>query len=462
MIVIWHPPPQSTRERRVDESVGKHFFSHRSGLIYCLRTTPFPLFRCFFPPSILIPCSPRSKPSPPPLTYPSSFNSFPPRAPSYLSFFHYRNIALVFYSHPHILLNNHKLAPTALFYSPAPERLPSPHHLLHPTSGSDETILPSISRTPSRSPLPSLNNTLASVALPSPPLRINGGFPMTFATSSPGASTAGQGTTPPICQNCTTSTTPLWRRDESGSVLCNACGLFLKLHGKARPISLKTDVIKSRNRVKNSGQPAKKKSLFDSPNGSANNHSAARSENGTPPPGHRKPSSGTASNRSVSPQSRAGTPLPPPSHMAPSIFESLHQAENSMVGSPSTLPAINTLNHPSPGSTSSLHDRHLENPALTLDSLISANNKLKTRVAELELVNDLFRGRVSELETSEANARRAEITRREVEAQLRLCLDASVKREEELKRKLDDAERELTDLRGDQQRKKVRVSDLTE
>lgn len=57
-------------------------------------------------------------------------------------------------------------------------------------------------------------------------------------------------TTQPTCQNCATSTTPLWRRDEMGSVLCNACGLFLKLHGRPRPISLKTDVIKSRNRVK--------------------------------------------------------------------------------------------------------------------------------------------------------------------------------------------------------------------
>ena len=56
--------------------------------------------------------------------------------------------------------------------------------------------------------------------------------------------------TQPTCQNCATSTTPLWRRDEFGSVLCNACGLFLKLHGRSRPISLKTDVIKSRNRVK--------------------------------------------------------------------------------------------------------------------------------------------------------------------------------------------------------------------
>lgn len=53
-----------------------------------------------------------------------------------------------------------------------------------------------------------------------------------------------------VCQNCETSTTPLWRRDEMGAVLCNACGLFLKLHGRPRPISLKTDVIKSRNRVK--------------------------------------------------------------------------------------------------------------------------------------------------------------------------------------------------------------------
>ena len=49
-----------------------------------------------------------------------------------------------------------------------------------------------------------------------------------------------------------------------------------------------------------------------------------------------------------------------------------------------------------------------------MDALIAVNNKLKTRVAELELVNDLFRGRVSELESSEAAARRAEIGRKEV------------------------------------------------
>lgn len=67
-------------------------------------------------------------------------------------------------------------------------------------------------------------------------------------------------TSPPVCKNCHTSTTPLWRRDEHGAVLCNACGLFLKLHGRPRPISLKTDVIKSRNRKSNSHNHA------DSPN----------------------------------------------------------------------------------------------------------------------------------------------------------------------------------------------------
>lgn len=55
------------------------------------------------------------------------------------------------------------------------------------------------------------------------------------------------------CTNCNTRTTPLWRRDPLGNPLCNACGLFLKLHGVVRPLSLKTDVIKKRQRNNNNG-----------------------------------------------------------------------------------------------------------------------------------------------------------------------------------------------------------------
>lgn len=56
------------------------------------------------------------------------------------------------------------------------------------------------------------------------------------------------------CTNCHTKTTPLWRRNPQGEPLCNACGLFLKLHGVVRPLSLKTDVIKKRQRGSNSSK----------------------------------------------------------------------------------------------------------------------------------------------------------------------------------------------------------------
>ncbi|CAB4256216.1 similar to Saccharomyces cerevisiae YER040W GLN3 Transcriptional activator of genes regulated by nitrogen catabolite repression (NCR) [Maudiozyma barnettii] len=56
---------------------------------------------------------------------------------------------------------------------------------------------------------------------------------------------------PPVqCFNCKTYKTPLWRRDPNGRTLCNACGLFQKLHGTMRPLSLKSDVIKKRNTKK--------------------------------------------------------------------------------------------------------------------------------------------------------------------------------------------------------------------
>lgn len=59
------------------------------------------------------------------------------------------------------------------------------------------------------------------------------------------------------CTNCNTQTTPLWRRNPEGQPLCNACGLFLKLHGVVRPLSLKTDVIKKRHRGSNSNNSTK-------------------------------------------------------------------------------------------------------------------------------------------------------------------------------------------------------------
>ncbi|KAI8844875.1 GATA zinc finger-domain-containing protein, partial [Chytridium lagenaria] len=50
------------------------------------------------------------------------------------------------------------------------------------------------------------------------------------------------------CRNCKTTKTSLWRRGTDGEPLCNACGLFFKLHGVDRPGSMKSDVIRKRNR----------------------------------------------------------------------------------------------------------------------------------------------------------------------------------------------------------------------
>ncbi|GAD98205.1 GATA factor SREP [Paecilomyces variotii No. 5] len=51
------------------------------------------------------------------------------------------------------------------------------------------------------------------------------------------------------CQNCGTTVTPLWRRDDQGHPICNACGLYYKLHGCYRPTTMKKTIIKRRKRV---------------------------------------------------------------------------------------------------------------------------------------------------------------------------------------------------------------------
>ncbi|KAK9762785.1 hypothetical protein K7432_011152 [Basidiobolus ranarum] len=41
-----------------------------------------------------------------------------------------------------------------------------------------------------------------------------------------------------ICVNCSQTQTPLWRKNHNGEPICNACGLYAKLHNKKRPITL--------------------------------------------------------------------------------------------------------------------------------------------------------------------------------------------------------------------------------
>lgn len=115
------------------------------------------------------------------------------------------------------------------------------------------------------------------------------------------------------------------------------------------------------------------------------------------------------------------------------MFDTTHIADHHHLSHSPSLPALH-LRHASPGSTISLNDRHLE-PPQTYDGLLQANTSLKTRVSELEVINGLFKGRVQELERAEYGQRQA--------------LEQSRLREDDLRRRLEELEHHVTELRRD-------------
>ena len=109
------------------------------------------------------------------------------------------------------------------------------------------------------------------------------------------------------------------------------------------------------------------------------------------------------------------------------------------------------LHQPSPGSTSSNTERHLE-PPQTYDGLLQANRDLKTRVNELEVINGLYQGHVQQYrQGQQPPAPQAEmIPQDSSEASLQNLLQQSRQREAELKRQVEELEREVAELKGEE------------
>jgi len=164
-----------------------------------------------------------------------------------------------------------------------------------------------------------------------------------------------------------------------------------------------------------------------------------------------------ATDRSASPLSiheAANMGASQPSNIAPQhLFDNVTLAETAFQ---SSLPGF-TLRQPSP-TPSSVNGAHIEHPQVYGEAP-SNNNVLKTRVSELEVINDLFRGRVSELEQSEQEARRREALAKEAADRYKADLDTALAREADLKRKVDDLEAELANYRQAHPTKKARLSD---
>ncbi|KAM3579797.1 Suppressor of ferric uptake 1 [Umbelopsis sp. WA50703] len=137
------------------------------------------------------------------------------------------------------------------------------------------------------------------------------------------------------CHNCGTTNTPLWRRDEGGNTICNACGLYYKLHHIHRPITMKKAVIKRRKRT---NQPSHLGHPIDSP--TVYEHIATREYFGYNA-GHSNQSRETTfSYRPVDP-----TASPEYARRNTPMTEHNHSQQSPVTNQETTLPAISSIIH---------------------------------------------------------------------------------------------------------------------
>ena len=68
-------------------------------------------------------------------------------------------------------------------------------------------------------------------------------------------------TRPEACSNCNATDTPMWRKTEDGMIVCNACGLYHKLHGQHRKLGTRRSVGKGATDATVTRSPPRKQAL---------------------------------------------------------------------------------------------------------------------------------------------------------------------------------------------------------
>jgi GATA-binding protein len=148
-----------------------------------------------------------------------------------------------------------------------------------------------------------------------------------------------------------------------------------------------------------------------------------------------------------SPISRTGTPNLYASHMAP-MYQNIDDQFQSQ--------PLSGFGGPDGRAPSPMNGDRLDMPQ-THEQLLATNASLKTRVSELEVIQELYRGRLQQLEGEEVDRQAQEKSKADVDEQLRAQLsvmnetnaqlqkelEESHRRENMLKRRLDELEVEL-------------------
>lgn len=158
-------------------------------------------------------------------------------------------------------------------------------------------------------------------------------------------------------------------------------------------------------------------------------------------------------NDTNSPISRTGTPNMYGQTMHP-VFSGLQDLND-------PYQTQHLANFGGPGASPGRAGSPMNGDRMDQNDILQQNSTLKTRVSELEVIQELYRGRIQQLEQEETNRQQAQdavkadeqllaqvAALNELNAQLQKDLDESHHRENVLKRRLDELEVELKDAKS--------------